>query len=135
MTIGNTGVTSINSATGTVTIAVPTIATTTKGIFDTAPSTSTPDIIFYTETGFTIKQFDCVNSAYQGNTFQVNLGVSSSVNIATGTLMSGPFTCNSTSTIQSTTTFSSATVPANSFIQAFFSGTPSTTGAYVDFKF
>ena len=113
---------------------LPTIATTTKGVFDAQPSTSTPDIIFYTDTGFTLKQVDCVNSPMAGNTFTFSLIASSSVqSTATTTVMNG-FVCNSTSTIQSTTTFNNAAIPANSIIQVNYS-VASTTGAYVDLKF
>ena len=133
-TVSNTGVTSFNGSTGAVTANVPTIATTTKGIFDAAPSTSTPDIMFYSETPYTIKRVDCVNSPVAGNTFTFSLIASSSVqSTATTTVMNG-MTCNSTSTIQSTTTFNNASIPANSIIQVNYSSA-STTGAYVDIKY
>ena len=114
---------------------LPSIATTTKAVYDNAPAATDDIPLFYSETGYTIKQVDCVNDAAVGNTVTWNLIASSTRGATTSQLVfaSGQ-TCTSTSTVTALTSFASSTIPAGDLLRVVFSAA-SSTGVYIDFKF
>jgi hypothetical protein len=142
--IPTTYVSTYNGSSGAVT--GPVLATTTKSVFDSAPATSTPDIMFYTENAITAKQVDCVNAtsttAAANDNFWFDIIASTTANINWTATSSGYSLFNVFKQCTSTTTNQSfipdnTSIPANTYLTlTFASGTASTTsGAYVDIKF
>jgi hypothetical protein len=126
--------TTISSQTNTL----PTVATTTKGVYDSAPSSTDDIVIFYTETAFTLKQVDCINDNFAGNTVAFNITWGSTRNATNNNAFTVAQTCSNTSTIQTIAINGSTSVAAGSIIRLVASTTAasvSSTGAYVDIKF
>ena len=126
----STNLTSANFAANTV----PSIATTTKSIYDGAPL-STDDVpMFYTETAFTLKQVDCVNDKVGGNTATFNITWGTNRNSTTSNAFTSNYACTATTTIATNTINGSTTVSAGSIVRVIFSAA-SSTGVYIDLKF
>lgn len=118
----------------TATNTLPTIATTTKSIYDAAPSSTDDYVMFYTESAFTLKQVDCINDNVAGNTATFNITWGSNRNSTTSNAFTSNTACTATSSIQTPSITGSSTVPAGSIIRLVLSAA-SSTGTYFDFKY
>jgi hypothetical protein len=114
--------------------SIPTIATTTKNIYDMAPSSTDDIVMLYTETATTLKQVDCVNDKVAGNTATFNITWGANRNSTTSNAFTSNFACTATTTISTNAINGSTTIPAGSIVRAVFSAA-SSTGIYIDFKF
>ena len=109
-------------------------ATTTKSIYDAAPSSTDDYAMFYTESAFTLKQVDCINDNIAGNTATFNITWGSNRNSTTSNAFTSATACTATTTIQTPTINGSTTIPAGSIIRLVLSAA-SSTGTYFDFKY
>ena len=120
---------------------LPTMATTTKTIYDVAPtSTDYPSFIMNSPGAFTIREVDCYNDNAAGNTFLFNVVVSSTVTTAasyasSSLLFAGNQTCTATSSVSALTSFANASVAAGQSVWLWFPSLASSTGAHVQIDY
>ena len=126
------------SASGTLSnvALVPSVATTTKDIYDISVATSdAPQFISDVPATFTLRQVNCYNDNVAGNTFTFNIAASTTITTtatpaSSSLIFNIPITCTATSTIYTTSTFATSTIGAGKTLWVEFTAA-STTGAHI----
>ena len=119
---------------------LPSIATTTKTIYDIAPATTDyPSFVINSPATTTIKEVDCFNDNAAGNTFTFNIVVSSTVTTgltyaSSSLLFAANQTCTATSTASVLTSFANATIGKGQTAWLWFTAA-SSTAAHVQISF
>ena len=113
----------------------PSIATTSKSIYDNSP-TATDDLPFTIDMqgAVTLKSVECVNDAVTGNTFTFNIVWGTTRNSATSQAFTSNQTCTSITTPTILTPNSATAIPAGSIVRLVMSAA-SSTGATVQIEY
>jgi len=129
-----------NNIIATSSPVIPTIATTSKTIYDiNSATTDYPSFLINAPAAFTIRNVDCYNDNAAGNTFTFNIVASTTVTTgltyaSSSLLFTNNVTCSATSTVMSTTTFANASVSAGQSVWLWITSA-SSTGAHIQIDY